>query len=208
MDVPTGDPEGEISETRRELIEATRDALCKHGFADLTMQAIADESEKSKAALHYHFDTKAELLAETLSYLLAEFIEEVDTGSGSDPETRLRTLTEAQLFGPDGRDGESGGHWEYHAMLLEIQSHAPHNETFKGQFTANYDHVRQLYTDIIEDGIEQGVFEPVDADRTAAHIMAAIKGARVNHVATEREDIAPTVHDALIEQVFEPLLVE
>jgi len=208
MDALIGDSEGEISETRQELIEATREALCKHGFADLTMQAIADESEKSKAALHYHFDTKEELLAETLSYLLAEFIAEVDASAGDDPEARLRTLVEAQLFGPDGRDSDSDGHWEYHAMLLEIQSHAPHNETFKEQFTANYDHVRQLYIDIIEDGIEQGVFEPVDADRTAAHIMAMIKGARVNHVATEREDIAETVHDALHEQVFEPLLAE
>lgn len=205
MDTSTGDSAGEISETRRELIEATRDAMCKHGFADLTMQAIANESEKSKAALHYHFDTKEELLAETLSYLLAEFIEEVDTGPEGDPEARLRALTEAQLFGPNGRDGDSGGHWEYHAMLLEIQSHAPHNETFKEQFTANYEYVRQLYADIIEDGIEQGVFEPVDANRTAVHIMAAIKGARVNHVTTEREDIAETVHDALLERVLEPL---
>lgn len=205
MDASTGDSAGEISETRRELIEATRDAMCKHGFADLTMQAIANESEKSKAALHYHFDTKEELLAETLSYLLAEFIEEVDTGPEGDPEARLRALTEAQLFGPNGRDGDSGGHWEYHAMLLEIQSHAPHNETFKEQFTANYEYVRQLYADIIEDGIEQGVFEPVDANRTAVHIMAAIKGARVNHVTTEREDIAETVHDALLERVLEPL---
>lgn len=205
MDASTGDSAGEISETRRELIEATRDAMCKHGFADLTMQAIADESEKSKAALHYHFDTKEELLAETLSYLLAEFIEEVDTGPEGDPEARLRALMEAQLFGPNGRDGDSGGHWEYHTMLLEVQSHAPHNETFKGQFTANYEYVRQLYADIIENGIEQGVFEPVDADRTAVHILAAIKGARVNHVATEREDIAETVHDALLEQVFDPL---
>ncbi|QSG13299.1 Transcriptional regulator, TetR/AcrR family [Halapricum desulfuricans] len=205
MDVPTGDPAGELSETRRELIEATRDAMCKHGFADLTMQAIADESEKSKAALHYHFDTKAELLAETLSYLLAEFIEEVDTGPKGDPEARLRALTEAQLFGPDGRDGDSSDHWEYHAMLIEIQSHAPHDETFAQQFTANYEYVRGLYADIIRNGIEQGVFEPVDPDRTAAHILAAIKGARVHHVTTEREDVAATVYDALIEQVLEPL---
>jgi len=205
MDASTGDPAGEISETRQELLEATRDAMCKHGFADLTMQAIADESEKSKAALHYHFDTKAELLAETLSYLLTEFIEQVDTGPDGDPEARLQALTEAQLFGPNGQDGDSSGHWEYHAMLIEIQSHAPHNETFKQQFTANYDHVQQLYAEIIEDGIEQGVFEPVDPDQTAAHILAAIKGARVHHVTTDHDDIAETVHETLAEQVFDPL---
>jgi AcrR family transcriptional regulator len=208
MDVPNGDLSGELGETRLELIEATRTAMCKHGFADLTMQAIADESEKSKAALHYHFDTKEELQAETLAYLLADFLSEFDSDSEGDPEERLRSLIEAMLFGPNGRDGDSGGHWEYHTALLEVQSHAPHNETFKQQFTENYDHVRQFYTDIIEDGIEQGVFEDVDADRTAAHIMAAIKGARVNQVATDREDIATSVHDAILEQIVEPVLAD
>mgnify|MGYP006277255837 FL=1 len=208
MDVANGDPEWEPNETRIELLEAAREAMCKHGFADLTMQSIADESEKSKAALHYHFDTKAELLAETLAYLLAEFLSEVDIGEEGDPEQRLRALVEAMLFGPNGRDGDSSGHWEFHTALLEVQSHAPHDETFQAQFTDNYDHVRHLVTDIIDNGIEQSVFREVDADRTAAHIMAAIKGARVNQVATTREDIAATVHDSLLEQVIDPLVVE
>jgi hypothetical protein len=38
--------------------------------------------------------------------------------------------------------------------------------------------------------------------------MAAIKGARVNQVATERGDIAETVHDALREQVLDPMTVD
>lgn len=208
MDVASSDPGENRGETRAQLLEATRQALCKHGFADLTMQAIADESEKSKAALHYHFDTKEELLAETLAYLLGEFLDEVDVSADDDPETRLRALVEAMLFGPNGRDGDSSGHWAFHTALLEVQSHAPHDETYKAQFTDNYNHVRALFTDIIDDGIEAGVFKPVDAEQTAAHIMAAIKGARVNEVATERDDIADTVHDALLAQVIDPILVD
>ena len=208
MDVASGESGRNRSKTRTQLLEATQQALCKHGFADLTMQAIADESDKSKAALHYHFDTKEELLAETLAYLLASFLEEVDMDSEDDPESRLRALVEAMLFGPNGRDGDSSGHWEFHTALLEVQSHAPHDDTYKAQFTNNYNHVRDLFTDIIEDGIDQGVFECDDPEGTAAHIMAAIKGARVNQVASEREDIAATVHDALLAQVIDPMLVD
>lgn len=208
MDAANGDTEWDPNGTRVELLEATRSALCEHGFADLTMQAIADESDKSKAALHYHFDTKAELLAETLAYLLAEFLSEVDTGEESDPEQRLRALIEAQLFGANGRDGDSSGHWRFHTALLEVQSHAPHEEPFEAQFTENYEHILLLITNIIEDGIEQGVFEEVDAEQTATHIMASIKGARVFQVSTERDDIAETVHDAILEQVIDPMLVE
>jgi AcrR family transcriptional regulator len=208
MDAASGSPDRGRSETRTRLLESTRQALCKHGFADLTMQAIADESEKSKAALHYHFDTKEELLAETLAYLLEEFLAEVDTDVGDDPEARLRALVEAMLFGPNGRDGDSSGHWEFHTALLEVQSHAPHDETYKAQFTDNYNHVKRLYTGIIEEGIETGVFEPVDAEATATHIMAVIKGARVHQVATEREDIARTIHDTVRRQIIEPMLTD
>ena len=41
------------SDTPEEVMEATCRALCEHGYADLTMQDVADESDKSTAALHY-----------------------------------------------------------------------------------------------------------------------------------------------------------
>ena len=44
------------SDTPEGVTEATCRALCEHGYADLTMQDIADESNKSTAALHYHYD--------------------------------------------------------------------------------------------------------------------------------------------------------
>jgi len=56
-------------------MEATYRALCAHGYADLTTQDIADESETSKASLHYHYDTKEELLLSFLDYLYDRFVE-------------------------------------------------------------------------------------------------------------------------------------
>ncbi|MUV90214.1 TetR family transcriptional regulator [Halapricum sp. CBA1109] len=208
MDAAGGGTGTNRTVTRTQLLEATKQALCKHGFVDLTMQSIADESEKSKAALHYHFDTKEDLLAETLAYLLEEFLEEVDTGAEGDPETRLRALVEAMLFGPNGRDGDSSGHWTFHTALLEVQAHAPHDETFRAQFSDNNDHLLSLYTDIIEEGIDSGVFEPVDPEATATHLVAAIEGARVTQVSTECDTVAETVHDSLTEHVIDPMVRE
>ena len=37
--------------TRAAIMEATFEALSKHGYADLTIQTIADEFEKSKSLL-------------------------------------------------------------------------------------------------------------------------------------------------------------
>ncbi|HET7323460.1 MAG TPA: helix-turn-helix domain-containing protein, partial [Halococcus sp.] len=64
-----------MTDTTDELMHATYRALCKHGYANLTMQDIADESTKSKAALHYHYDTKQDLLLAFLSFLYERFEE-------------------------------------------------------------------------------------------------------------------------------------
>jgi len=208
MDLASWDRDSYRGETREQLLEATRQALCNHGFADLTMQAIADESDKSKAALHYHFDTKEQLLAATLEYLLEEFLEEVDVGENDDPETQLRGLIEAMLFGPNGREGDSSEHWEFHTALLEVQSHAPHDETYRAQFTDNFDSVRKVYAEIIRDGIKQGLFRDVDPEAVATHIMTSIKGARVHQVATEHDDVAASVHDTLRKYVVDPMVLK
>jgi AcrR family transcriptional regulator len=98
MDLASGD--SDRSETRTRLLEATRQALCKHGYADLTMQAIADESTKSKACLHYHYDTKAELLSALFDHLLGQFLDQVAIEQYDDPDEQLRRLVDAN---PPGR---------------------------------------------------------------------------------------------------------
>jgi AcrR family transcriptional regulator len=73
-----GDPEtdatAELTETQEAIVEATYSAVCEYGYADVTMQDIADRTDRSKAALHYHFDCRADLFREFLSYLHAEFV--------------------------------------------------------------------------------------------------------------------------------------
>lgn len=61
------------SETSAEIMEATRRALCEHGYADMTMQRIANNSSMTTATIHYHFDTKKELLNAFFDELAARF---------------------------------------------------------------------------------------------------------------------------------------
>ena len=56
--------------TRGRIVDATYRALCANGYAALTMQDIADECDRSTSLLHYHFDTKEDLLVELLAHLL------------------------------------------------------------------------------------------------------------------------------------------
>ena len=195
----TGDA-GNASDTQTAIMEATYAALCKHGYAGLTMQAIADEFDKTKAVLHYHYDTKEELLIAFLDYLLDRFLDAIDTDAIDDSEERLVALVDARLLGEhEGRTGTD--HWEYHTALLEVRAQAPHSDAFREQLTTNYRFIEDTTAAIIEEGIEAGVFREVDPRRTAALLLATINGARLHQVTLDA-DVAGDVRDAIVEDVL------
>ncbi|WP_115865178.1 TetR/AcrR family transcriptional regulator [Halorussus litoreus] len=205
------DGDGVPADTREAIMEATYAALCKHGYADLTMQAIADEFDMTKAVLHYHYDTKEDLLVSFLDYLLDQFLDAVDTNAAEesedpdDPADRLVALVDSLVLGDrsgmpdDDRDARSEAeHWEYHTALLDVRAQAPHNDAFRDQLTTNYEYVAAAVATVVEDGVETGVFREVDPDRTAAWLLATINGARLHQVTLDA-DVAREVRDAIVE---------
>ena len=191
---------GDEPDTQTAIMEATYAALCKHGYAGLTMQAIADEFDKTKAVLHYHYDTKEELLVAFLDYLLDRFLDAIDTDAIDDPKERLVALVDALLLGE--HEGQTGAdHWEYHTALLDVRAQAPHNDAFREQLTTNYRFVEDATAAIVEEGVEAGVFREVDPRRTAALVLATINGARLHQVTLDA-DVAEDVRNAVVEDVL------
>ncbi len=99
-------------------MEATYRALCANGFASLTMQDIADEAEKSTSLLHYHYDTKRDLLC----------VPRIPrTGSSTNRGPRRRDPTRAPTFAHRVRAGQpDDGSEEFGTAILEIRAHAPY----------------------------------------------------------------------------------
>jgi TetR/AcrR family transcriptional repressor of bet genes len=58
---------------RQQLIEATLEVLAKKGYAGTTMADVAKAAGLSSGIVNFHFDTKENLLAETLRYLSDEY---------------------------------------------------------------------------------------------------------------------------------------
>jgi AcrR family transcriptional regulator len=189
------------AETRERIMDATYRALCEHGYASLTMQDIADECDCSKSLLHYHFDTKEELLVELLAHLLDRFRERVSDADPEDPRDQLVRIVDAFLFGGDERDVEE--HRAFHAALLELRAQAPHSDAFRDQLAENERSVHAAVVAVIERGVDDGRFRQVDATRTAAHLLAAIQGARIRWVTLGEDDAPHVVREALVEDVID-----
>ena len=189
------------TETEQEIMEATYRALHSHGYANLTMQAIADEFDKTKGVLHYHYDTKQELLVAFLEYLLDAFYDDLEeelADGPAAPRHRLEALIEMLLFGREHDLAAAGfDHWGLTQVMLEIRTAAPHEPAFQDQLTRNFDAIESLMAQIIAEGIENGDFASVDPEQTATMVVSLINGARIYQVTLNRDDVAADVYAVL-----------
>ena len=164
-----------------EMMCATYRALCRHGYADLTMQDIADESEKSKAALHYHYDSKHDLLCAFLDYLYDRFVEKTSDLDCSTPEARLRSLVDVVLA-KSGDDAEG-----FETALLEIRAQAPYEPGFRERLAKFEEHLAGELTATLEEGVAEGTFQSdIDPADTARFLVTVLTGATTERVTVGR----------------------
>jgi AcrR family transcriptional regulator len=186
---------GESEDTREEIMVATYRALKTHGYANLTMQNIADEFGKSKSLLHYHYETKDDLMLAFLEYTIGWLGDRVEEETTDDPEERLERFVERLTL---DRDEEGAGC----LTLLELRLQAAHNEAFRERLAANYQADRDALAAIVADGVEREVFRPVDPEETAELLLAALEGARMAHVTLGLEGVSERTAEALRERVL------
>lgn len=190
------------ADTRTEIMEATYRALREQGYADLTMQDIADELGKSKSLLHYHFDTKEDLLVAFIGFLIEEFEEKRGENADDPADVRLREFVDWFVFSPE--DDRAA----FHIALLELRSQAPFTEAYREQLVRSDELVRGTIVDIVEDGIESGVFRAdADPDAISRLVFATMDGARIRQATLAEAGYAAAVRDALYDHVLSDLVV-
>ena len=194
--------------TPDEIMDGVYRALCAHGYGGLTMQDIADECSKSKSLLHYHYDTKEDLLVAFLERVISDFERRVEARADRPPAERLVEFVCWFVFETDETDRES-----FHIGLLELRSQGPFNERIREQLIRSDRLLRGTVAEILTDGIESGVFREVDVEETAALLVATLDGARTRQITMAGDEpdgtaYTRTVAEATVSRVLEPLLVE
>ncbi|ELZ48665.1 TetR family transcriptional regulator [Halorubrum coriense DSM 10284] len=193
-----------------EIMDGVYSALRAHGYADLTMQDIADECSKSKSLLHYHYDTKEDLLVAFLEHIISDSEERIAARADDPPVDRLVQFVGWFVFAPDETDREA-----FHIALLELRTQGPFNERIREQLARSDRLLRGTVADILAEGIEAGVFRDVDVEETAALLVATLDGARTRQITlagAERDGDAAgytrEVAEAALQRTVGPLLAE
>lgn len=185
-------PEKDWSTAEEEIMEATYRALLNHGYADLSISRIADELDKSKAAIYYHYDTKDDLLVAFLEFAVDRFEETIDTETGNEPAADLEHVIEKLL--PLQPDEEQR---QLQAVLVGLRSQAVTNGVFREQFTQIDERLAATIRGIVDHGIEEDTFRDVDPSRVAEHILATVNGAMYGRVTTDRKSAAAAARVSL-----------
>ncbi len=191
------------TDTRDAIMRATYFALCKHGYADLTIQRIADEFPKSKSLLYHHYDGKDDLLLDFLEFMLEHQKERIPAkrSSGS-PRDHLDAIFDRVFVTPVPDD-----YRDFSRAMVELRAQAAHDEKYCDHFTRSDDFFRGLLTRVIQSGIDDGIFRDVDAEQVADFLLMTITGAMTKRVTTNNDAIE-TARDELDAYVRRRLLAD
>ena len=91
-----------VEQRRIEILEATRAVVLEKGFGGTRIKDVSDALGVSTGLVHYHFESKDELLAETMRYAADADIRRLEktVAAGSDPVERLDRVLREYLPGP------------------------------------------------------------------------------------------------------------
>jgi len=172
------------AERRQQLIDATIRCIAQHGLSAVTMQMVTRDAGLSVGIANLHFESKDNLLKETLRYVAEEYHNgQIDIMEGAeipDLGARLDALLDFQLGrGVTQRQkmsvwfayyGEAGARPVYQKIVSTVDKVAAQK-------------LETLFASIISDGGYQGV----DARELATGYSALIDGLHLGLLVTPRE---------------------
>lgn len=163
------------SVSREEIIVAAADVLQRSGYEATTMKDIAAAVNLTAASLYHHFRNKDALLLAVLEAGLEHVLGEIEpvVHSTLSTEDKLCRLIQAHVVGLTQNTAVGA------AMVFEIQSlmgaaeppanaSAADHESYqdfvlrRAEFFARRDQFENSFRQVIREGIDKGIFRPVD----------------------------------------------
>lgn len=150
--------------SRADIIQAAAQIFRKKGFHATSMQDIANAVKIQKASIYHHVESKQEILFTILEHALDLLIGDMRAVSDSDlkPKEKLRLAMQVYV-GRLTSDADLAT-----VLLLEYRSL---EKKLRTRHAVRRDRYEALWRKIIEEGVDQGVFRPVDISIATFAIM-------------------------------------
>lgn len=180
-----------VEERRTEILDITREVLIERGFAHTRISDVASRLGVSTSLIHYHFDSKDELLAEAFRHAASLDLAEMEAEIDAAPSAIGKLDALIQQSVPEGSDdvewmlwidawGEALRHPELKAISQELDRQST-----------------ELIERVIETGLRSGEFLCPDPHGAALRLTSLIDGLAVQFAA----HVDVVTRDQVIEHV-------
>jgi AcrR family transcriptional regulator len=186
----------EFGPAKRSIMQATYKALTKHGYDKLTIQDIADEFDRSRTLLYYHYDGRDDLLVDFLAYVLRDFLDQLPDGERSARE-ELEVLVETLL--PTTLDEDV---YQVQLAMFELRVNGPHNDAAREQYLRVDREIKETLENIFARGVESGEFTDLDPAVEAELFVSILTGTRTRRLTVYHpEESIAELRDAIDTQI-------
>jgi AcrR family transcriptional regulator/ketosteroid isomerase-like protein len=166
-----------VAERRNEILETTCEVVIERGFAGTRIADVAKRLEVSSSLIHYHFDSKEQLLAEAFAHYANKDVAEME-GEIENAPTALGKLERViQNYVPEGSDDVEWMLW------IDGWGEALRNPMMKKISQQLDEQSAELLARIIRIGVESGEFTCPDPDAAAMRLTALVDGLAVQFAA-------------------------
>jgi AcrR family transcriptional regulator len=173
-----------VEERRAEILETTCEVVIERGFAGTRISDVAKRLEVSSSLIHYHFDSKEQLLAEAFAHYARKDLAELEAEVHAAP-TAIGQLDHAiHNYVPEGSDDVEWMLW------IDGWGEALRNPMMKKISQELDEQSTELLERVIAFGVDSGEFVCPDPHASAMRLTALVDGLAVQFAA----------HDGMIDR--------
>jgi AcrR family transcriptional regulator len=165
-------PRPDVSEERRaQIIQAALTCFTGKGYNNTTMADVVAKSGLSKGAIYWYFESKDDLFAQAIVSAFSNVGQETFAALEhcTTAADKLRTVAKVTASVSKQIEGFFG-------LFLEFWASSPQREETGQLWMGMLVQFKDLVVAIVEEGIENGEFRPVDAERLVWALLATYDG--------------------------------
>jgi AcrR family transcriptional regulator len=164
------------------------------------MDDIVAQSGLSKGTLYWYFDSKDDLFNEAMMSVLEDIggdalrdVQQCSTASG-----RLRAMAQAAVS--IGKKAQG-----FFSLFLEFWGSSPHRKEVSQLWLDLLEEYKDVTAAVIEEGVENGEFAPVEAEQLVWAVLAAYDGLAA-YITLKPDLDLDRINEAFIETLLKGLL--
>lgn len=156
-----------LSTSKQAILDAAQTLLARHGYAGLSMRELALESGLAKATIYHYFQDKEEIFRQVLGRDMQtvheHLLRAMAAESGSLAKLRAVVYTLFSLM-----------HARRTIMMSVLRELGENKQVFHEVICAHRDTHLRLLMGLIQAGIDEGVFRPVNVEYTTYSLLGMI----------------------------------